>query len=108
MIEFIDNDIIYKLGQNAQENFDLIDQALLNNKDYWWVHLNDYPSGHCIIETTKINNQMINVAGRLIKMHSKYDSLKSLKLVYTQVKNIKKTQTLGQVTILNKPMYKIM
>lgn len=106
MIETIDNEITYKLGQNAQENFDLIDEALINNKDYWWVHLNDYPSGHCIIESTKINNQMINVAGRLIKLNSKYENMKTLKLIYTQVKNIKKTQTLGQVTILNKPLYK--
>lgn len=106
MIETLDNEITYKLGQNAQENFDLIDNALLNNKDYWWVHLNDYPSGHCIIESTKINNQMINTAGRLIKLNSKYDSVKTLTLIYTQVKNVKKTQTLGQVTILNKPSYK--
>ena len=106
MIETIDNEITYKLGQNAQENFDLIDEALINNKDYWWVHLNDYPSGHCIIESTKINNQMINTAGRLIKLNSKYDNMNTLKLVYTQIKNIKKTQNIGQVTILNKPLYK--
>ena len=105
MIEIIDNEITYKLGQNAQENFDLIDETL--NKDYWWVHLNDYPSGHCIIESNKINNQMINVAGRLIKLNSKYDNMKTLKLIYTQVKNIKKTDILGQVTILNKPCYKV-
>ena len=106
MIETIDNEITYKLGQNAQENFDLIDEALINNKDYWWIHLNDYPSGHCIIESTKINNQMINVAGRLIKLNSKYDNMKTLKLIYTHVKNIKKTDILGHVTILNKPYYK--
>jgi predicted ribosome quality control (RQC) complex YloA/Tae2 family protein len=100
MIQIIENDIIYKLGQNAKENFDLIDQALITNKDYWWFHLDDYPSGHCIIETTKITNQIINNAERLIKMHSKYDSMKGLKIVYTQIKNINKTNIIGQVRSL--------
>ena len=97
----IENDsIIYKLGKNAKENFELIDNSL---ETYWWFHLDDYPSGHCIIESSSIDYSMALIAAKLVKENSKVKTEKNIKVVYTQLKNIKKTKNLGEVLILKKP-----
>lgn len=104
MIEIIENGIKYKLGKNAVENFMLIDEAEYNNDNYWWFHIDDHPSGHCIIETESIDKNMVLFAGDLVKKNSKLKNHKKIKIIYTQIKNIKKTKTMGQVILLDKPM----
>ena len=47
------NNIKLLLGQNAKENHLLIDNADPND---WWFHIDNHPSGHCIIESIDINN----------------------------------------------------
>ena len=42
-------------------------------------------------------------ASTLVKENSKYKNFKNIKICYTQVKNIKKTRTPGEVKILKKP-----
>ena len=99
MLTITDNEIIYKLGRNAKENFELIDDAQDANPDYWWFHLDGHPSGHCVIYYDDITNQMISIAANLVKQYSKLKTNKKVKIVYTQIKNIKKTKTLGQVLL---------
>jgi predicted ribosome quality control (RQC) complex YloA/Tae2 family protein len=96
MIIIKDNNIVYRLGRNAKENFKLIDEAISDN---WWFHLCDYPSGHCIIDSNTIDKSMIIFAGNLVKKYSKLNNCKNIKIVYTQIKNIKKTKILGQVIV---------
>ena len=48
--KFTINKINYILGENSKENHVIIDYA---DKNDIWVHLNDYPSAHCIIEQIK-------------------------------------------------------
>jgi len=91
------NDIIFKLGRNAKENQLLIDTS---DKDHWWFHLDDYPSGHCVIESNNINKEMRHYAANLVKQYSKYKN-KKLKIVYTQIKNLKNTKTTGEVITSN-------
>ncbi len=100
IIDNSDNFVLYRLGQNANDNHLLIDDA---DKNDWWIHLNDYPSGHCIIERTEIDKDDIIYASNLIKENSKYRNFKKLKFCYTQVKNLKKTKNPGEVIILKKP-----
>ena len=101
MLVYNENNIIHKLGRNAKENFDLIDDADPND---WWFHLEDYPSGHCIVnkesELLDLDNKIKEVAGNLIKKYSKYKNNKNLKIVFTQIKNLVKTKTVGQVKLL--------
>jgi predicted ribosome quality control (RQC) complex YloA/Tae2 family protein len=99
MLEIIEDNIKYRLGKNALENFKLIDDAVESNDKYWWFHLNDYPSGHCVIYTENIEKSMLIFAGKLIKQYSKQKNNKKIKIVYTQVKNLKKTKVIGQVMI---------
>jgi predicted ribosome quality control (RQC) complex YloA/Tae2 family protein len=99
MLTIQDNNIIYKLGRNAKENFEIIDDAQDTNPDYWWFHLDDHPSGHCIIHSDEITQQMVVTAANLVKQYSKLKANKKVKIVYTQIKNVKKTKTIGQVLL---------
>jgi predicted ribosome quality control (RQC) complex YloA/Tae2 family protein len=96
MLIIKDNEIVYRLGRNAKENFELIDEADQND---WWFHLSDHPSGHCIIDSSTVDKSMIIFAGNLVKEHSKLKNQKNIKIIYTQIKNITKTKTLGQVIV---------
>ena len=96
----IDN-INYILGENAKDNHQIIDYADGNDI---WVHLDELPSGHCIIETNIIKDIYLYNAYNLIIEKSKYKYCK--KIVYTYVKNIKKTKNPGEVTFIKKPEYK--
>lgn len=93
----VDNKIFeLKLGQNAIENDFILSKAKQNN---WWFHLDSFPSGHCIIFSEEINNEVINIAANMVKDNSKYKNLKNLKIIYLQVKNIKKTNEPGKVIL---------
>ena len=90
------NNITYRLGKNAKENFQLIDDA---DPEDWWFHLADESSGHCIIDSSIVDKEMINYASNLVKEHSKLKNNKNVKVIYTQIKNITKTKILGQVIV---------
>jgi len=89
MKNIINDDIIYKLGRNAQENFKLIDEAKEIDDDYWWFDLEDHPSGesqtkfepqgkagHCIVHTKDLDKSEVIFAGSLVKSHSKLKNQK--------------------------------
>ena len=96
MLIIKNNDITYRLGRNAQENFDLIDEA---DPEDWWFHLADESSGHCIIDSSIVDKEMIIFASNLVKEYSKLKNNKKVKVIYTQVKNITKTKTIGMVIV---------
>lgn len=109
MIEIINEGYIYKLGRNAVENFELIDNSYLED---WWFHLEDIPSGHCVISSSKnelfvCNDEMKNFAGNLIKQYSKAKNEKKIKIVFTQIKNIVKTKTVGQVIVKERNIFNL-
>ena len=93
------HNIKYILGENANENHKIIKSS---NKEYWWFHLNKYSSGHCIVETNKINHNIIIIAGNYIKKNTKYKNRDEIDICYTQVKNIKILNTPGEVEFYNK------
>jgi predicted ribosome quality control (RQC) complex YloA/Tae2 family protein len=103
MIKIINDNIVYKLGRNAKENFLLIDEANNINGDYWWFHLEDHPSGHCIVHDKNIDKSSVVFAGSLVKSYSKLKNQKKVKIIYVQIKNIMKTKTLGEVILNQKP-----
>ena len=99
----IDN-ITYRLGKNAIENFKLIDNA---DPEDWWFHLDGFPSGHCIIDSFVINEQMKINAGTLVKEKSKQKNNKNVKIVFTQIKNVVKMKEIGSVTLKIKDFFYI-
>lgn len=90
--------INYRLGTNAKENHQLIDEA---DDEDWWFHLESEPSGHCIVERIEIDNSDVIFASQIVKDNSSRKNKKSAPIIYTQIKNIKKTKNPGEVKILD-------
>ena len=98
-----------KIGTNAKENWSLIDNSY--SEDLWF-HLDDLPSTHVIISQDANNNgdtfypnQIIALGADYCKSYSKNGKkLHKVKIVYTEIKNLKKGKEVGSVYI-SKPNY---
>ena len=96
------NDITIIIGQNAQENWDLINFDC----DYIWLHLNSFPSCHVIIEDNNPEQEVLEYAAQLCKENTKYRNLKNLKICYTKCNNLKKGKDIGSVVYKSKRQVK--
>ena len=93
------SNITYYIGKNAQGNFDIIDMAKPNDI---WMHVDNFSSGHVIISipdniTKHELRHIIKVGANLCKSTIKNNN--KMKVVYTKVCNINKTNILGCVNI---------
>lgn len=91
-----------KMGKNAEGNDKIISEA--NQTDVWF-HLNNLPSCHVIIKCNKdnpITNEMINYCAGLVKFNTKFRNISKVTIIYTEIKNIRKTNIKGQVIIRGK------
>lgn len=103
------NDIEYIIGQNASENFKIIDDA--NESDIWF-HIDGYPSCHVICRipdnlSKKDLSKVIKRGALCCKEHSKYRTIKLVSVIYTYVENVKKTDVVGTVIATNTKSIKI-
>jgi predicted ribosome quality control (RQC) complex YloA/Tae2 family protein len=102
--------VVFDVGQNAQENHDLIDIAKPHDI---WVHVKGRPSCHVIghipvevIESaSKVRRDTVRKIAKqgavLCKRYSKYASEKHLAMDICRVSGIEKTSTRGEVVITN-------
>lgn len=104
-IPAINKDITFIIGQNAQDNFDIIDNAKPNDL---WFHVHNESSCHVIASIPsdeKFNKKQIQkivTQGACIcKKNAKCKSNKEVTIVYTYVANIVKTHITGQVHLTN-------
>lgn len=93
-------EITYTIGQNAEDNDAIIDAASPNDL---WFHVDNKPSCHIIASVPDNVSRadigyIINQGVVLCKKHS-YPSEKKLPILYTRIKNIKKTNIPGRVFI---------
>ena len=108
MKTFTFENIKFLLGQNAQENWDILEKAQKINPNYIWFHLNSFPSGYVIMYSTinELNDTSLNncltYGANLCKIHSKYKNYNDLKICYTSLKKLKKTQKVGEIIISGK------
>lgn len=93
--------MIYWIGENAQDNWDIIDRA--DDNDIWF-HLADYPSAHVILRTenitiNKISKRTFTQCALQCKRNSKIlqQNKSKARVIYTQIKNITKGDKLGSV-----------
>jgi predicted ribosome quality control (RQC) complex YloA/Tae2 family protein len=109
--QIIDGIIIdYMYGKNDKGNFDAID---ISDEYDIWMHLKNKESSHVIVRINKnFNihnmNQLIKIGAELCKDKSKYKTYKNLEVIYTEIKNIKKTKDLGKVIINDRHSIKTM
>lgn len=111
-IDSIKQDIEFKVGANAQENFDLIDAS--KPQDLWF-HISANPSCHvvaCLPEDLGLDKkQLLKVATQgavICKQHSKQKSDKDVAVVYCRIENVTKSEVkVGSVIITNEKIIKI-
>ena len=104
--------IIYKtiqffIGENAQDNFNILDNSLKINPEFLWFHLNSFSSCFVIMHATvhDIKNDLddyLYFAANLCKANSKYKNFRDLKICYTTLKKLKKTEKIGEIIINGK------
>jgi predicted ribosome quality control (RQC) complex YloA/Tae2 family protein len=97
-IEYICN-----IGRSAQENWDLFDES---NENDLWFHLEDSSSPYVILKTNntkknKISKNVIKTCAIYCKQYSKLKSSNNVSIIYTEIKNIKKTNIVGSVITTN-------
>jgi hypothetical protein len=104
------NNIKYYVGQNARENWQILDTAMSINNNYIWFHLNSFPSPYVImyatIEQLEGNdistNHYLQFGAELCREHSKYKFLKDMKIMYVPIKKLTKTEKVGEVNVSGK------
>lgn len=91
-----------EIGQNKQDNFDIIDSA--NDTDIWF-HVQDIASCHVILKTelniNKVPHQVLKRCAYLCKINSKAKTMTKCDIAYTTINNVTKTNVIGQVQIKN-------
>ncbi|AYV78224.1 MAG: protein of unknown function DUF814 [Edafosvirus sp.] len=93
-----EQEITIYIGQSAEENWKLIDDASQNDL---WFHVAEHPSPHVIIkvpEKAKVSPKTIKYAAVLCKQYSKLKSMKKLSIMYTDIKHVTKADKVGSVT----------
>jgi predicted ribosome quality control (RQC) complex YloA/Tae2 family protein len=95
------DEVKYIVGRNAADNWRIIEEA--DGYDLW-VHLQDQPSCHVIIENTKeLTKDHILYGCNLCKEFSKITGRKTVRLSVLERRHIKKGKCVGEVTLLSKP-----
>ena len=94
---------IIMIGENSRDNWNIID---ISNPHWIWFHVANSSSSHVVLkidENIKIPKQVIKRCACLCKSHSSSKALQNIVIHYTQIKNIKKTDIVGQVILLTEP-----
>ena len=93
MKEYIYDDISIKIGENAMENWKLLD---ISNENFPWLHLKSFPSGYTIICDNNPSKKIIKIAANLCKRHTKYRNMQNIKVSQTICGNVIKGGKLGE------------
>jgi hypothetical protein len=110
MRDFEFHEYKFYVGQSAKENWSLLDNAKAENPDFIWFHLDSFSSPYVIMWATiedleksrESLDKYLNYGASLCKSYSKYKNLKDLKIMYTTVKKLTKTDIIGEVDIKGK------
>jgi predicted ribosome quality control (RQC) complex YloA/Tae2 family protein len=101
----IGRNIMFSVGNNASENFSVIDGSKDNDI---WFHVKDFSSCHVVasipedVKLTKKDLKYIIKQGALLcKKYSKYSNVKDLAIIYTTINNVQKTDIIGSVLTSN-------
>jgi predicted ribosome quality control (RQC) complex YloA/Tae2 family protein len=89
-------EIIYTKGDNAKENFEIIDSSKSNDI---WFHIEGLPCAHIIATIPDCLNkvsikEVIKKGAILCKQQSKYNNNEKLMITYTNISNVVKTDVL--------------
>ena len=108
MKTIIYNNIQFTFGQNAQDNWNILEQLEKINNNYIMFHLNSFPSCYVIMHSTFEDlkdascNDFLIYGAQLCKNNSKYKNFTNLKICYSSLKHIKKHRKLERLTFMEK------
>jgi predicted ribosome quality control (RQC) complex YloA/Tae2 family protein len=100
---FVWKEIEYRIliGKDKSDNWRVIDEA--KESDVWF-HVGNSSSSHIILETEEsirnIPRQVITRCACICKSKSSKRSEKNCEIIYTNIRNVKKTNIVGQVTVM--------
>ena len=104
-IPSISKTILYWIGSNASDNFQMIDDANINDI---WFHIHNQSSCHVIgripddLTLNKKQLRHIVTQGAVICKHnSKFASSSKLEIVYAKIQDVEKTEVVGRVQTQN-------
>ena len=103
-IQSIKKDVTFHIGKSQEENFAVIDKG---SADDLWFHAKNVSSCHVVCELPddidkKEMRYILTVGALLCKNNTnKLKSLKNVEIIYTQIKNVTKTEIVGCVLTEN-------
>lgn len=108
-INKLKQEIEFTIGENARDNFDVIDQA--NPEDYWF-HIHNESSCHVTAFVPegldrKERGYIIKKGAEICKKYSRQKSQKNVEIIYTRVRCVSKTDIPGQVETTDTNIVKI-
>lgn len=90
------NGINIKLGKNNIQNDYILKDS---NRNDFWFHIADYHGSHVIVQTDSLSNDLIEFAATLAARFSQVKDTSNVTVNYTELRNIKKTNQKGLVTL---------
>ena len=112
MKSYVYKNINFIIGNNAKENWQILDNMKHLNEDYLWFHLNSFASPYVIMNCTKNEmekmydkneiKEILEFGAKLCKDNSKYKLLNDLKILYMPLKKLEKGNKIGEVIISGK------
>lgn len=97
------DDYVCKVGENAKENWELLDNSTENNI---FLHLSSFPSGYVIINSNHLTIDMIYIGALLCKNNTKYRNVPNIKVDYCRCSNLVKGDNVGEVIFKSKRQVK--
>lgn len=98
--EFKSSEYVFIIGRNKEENFRIIDES--SQTDIWF-HVENEPSCHVILKNTNklhdIPIQVIKRGAYLCKINSNAAKSNKSVIMYSQIKNVEKTDIIGKVLV---------
>jgi predicted ribosome quality control (RQC) complex YloA/Tae2 family protein len=94
MKEIYYSDIKYIIGENAAENWSLLDTS---DKEHYYFHLSSFPSCYVILEHDEPTLDMLQHGAMLCKNSTKYRLVKNIKVDYCKCSNLKRGEHVGEV-----------
>lgn len=90
---------VCRVGENAQDNWNLLDQS---EDNYIFFHLSSFSSCYVVLETyyknlNEVPIDIIKKAAELCKSKTKYKNMIDIKVDYTTVNNVKKGEVIGEI-----------
>ena len=94
------DDVIYYVGKNEKDNWDLIQNADASDI---WIHLQDYPSPHVVIENiSRLESRHIMYGCQLCKQYSKAKKSR-VNISVLEIEYVKKGKVVGEAKLLKIP-----